>query len=340
MILFICKNRTSSYGCERSSGLVNSATFAVNMFQDNGLEAKLVHVHDANGIDRMVHKFHPRHVILEALWVTPDKMAELLRIHKKAHWIVQVHSKIPFLSMEGIACDWIVKYNELSKKCDNLSISFNTGITAQSFSDVIGGKFLTLPNVYWPKDYSDSKHRRRELHKGHIDIGCFGALRPLKNQLIQAFGAILFAKAVGKPLRFHINCDRIEQNGDGIFRNIKALFDATPNATLVCHPWEHHDAFMRTVGKMDLGLQVSFTESFNTVAADFVWQNVPIVVSHDIDWMCNRMKCSADSAYDIAACLMSAYKCGRRGIKEYKKHLVYHNKQAMINWLDVFGKKR
>ena len=36
---------------------------------------------------------------------------------------------------------------------------------------------------------------------------------------------------------------------------------------------------------MDLGLQVSLTESFNIVTADMINVGVPILVSDDIDWL-------------------------------------------------------
>jgi len=41
---------------------------------------------------------------------------------------------------------------------------------------------------------------------------------------------------------------------------------------------------MKLVSSMDLGLQVSFTETFNIVAADFVVNRVPIVTSNEIEW--------------------------------------------------------
>ena len=35
---------------------------------------------------------------------------------------------------------------------------------------------------------------------------------------------------------------------------------------------------------MDIGLQVSFSETFNIVAADFVSNHIPVVVSKEINW--------------------------------------------------------
>ena len=61
-------------------------------------------------------------------------------------------------------------------------------------------------------------------NKSTIDIGAYGAIRPLKNQLLQALAAIKFAESIGKTLRFHINITRIENNGDPVLKNLRNLF--------------------------------------------------------------------------------------------------------------------
>src|SRR5215475_1365432 len=93
-----------------SSGLYNSAKFAYELLLANGFETKLVEVVDANSIDREVHSYRPDVVIIEALWVTPDKLAENARLHPSVKWIVRLHSEIPFLALEGIAVEWIKGY--------------------------------------------------------------------------------------------------------------------------------------------------------------------------------------------------------------------------------------
>ena len=98
-ILFILKQRLDSYG-GTSVGLINSAIFVCNTLISHGVEAKVVIVKDANDIDREVMKFKPSHVILEAIWVPPYKMVELLSInrYKKVQWIIRIHSKTSLLS--------------------------------------------------------------------------------------------------------------------------------------------------------------------------------------------------------------------------------------------------
>jgi hypothetical protein len=46
---------------------------------------------------------------------------------------------------------------------------------------------------------------------------------------------------------------------------------------------------------MDMGLQISLSESFNLVSADFVKNHVPILVSDEIDWLPKQVKIRATS---------------------------------------------
>ena len=114
-LLFICKQKhiySNTANAPIASGLYNSAQFVVNMLNHNGVQAKLVHVVDNNCIDREVTLYNPTHVIIEALWVAPEKFKVLTKLHPKVKWVIRLHNEIPFLANEGIAMDWIYKYLE------------------------------------------------------------------------------------------------------------------------------------------------------------------------------------------------------------------------------------
>ena len=280
-VLFILKKRQSSHTgyASVSSGLLNSARFVSDMLNKNGIESNLVEVQDNNCIDREVSKYRPTHVIIEALWVVPSKFEVLTKLHPNVQWIIRLHSDISFLANEGIAIEWIYEY----LKYDNVKISANDWETNFNFELLTNKEFVYLPN-YYPVGFFNINHPKPFFRKV-LNVGCFGAVRPLKNQLIQAVAAIDFADTYKKKLRFHINTQRIEGRGEPVLKNLRELFENNPRHELVEHGWLSHNEFIDLVQRMDIGLQVSFSETFNIVSADFVNNNIPVVTSNEVDWV-------------------------------------------------------
>lgn len=283
-VLFICKQRPASYGA--SYGLLNSCRFLCNALHRLGVEAKLVEVIDNNAIDKEVHQYKPTHVFIEALWVVPEKFEVLIPLHPHIQWHVRLHSNTPFLANEGMAIDWIKKYAKLTKKFSQFHIAPNSHKMANELFQSLAIRTIYAPNIYVPHEEFGDVVVKSPIEKHHdiIDIGCFGAIRPLKNQLIQAMAAMAFADEVGKTLKFHINYTRVETHGENAHRNLVALFEGSKHK-LITHDWMLHEHFLQLIGSMDLGLQVSFSETFNIVAADFTFMKVPIVGSPEIEWL-------------------------------------------------------
>jgi hypothetical protein len=280
-VLFICKDRTKHYGYDFSYGLINSATFVSNFLNLTQVDSKVVTVIDANGIDKVVHDYKPDYVFIEAIWVPPLKFSILFKLHPKVKWVIRVHSKTAFLSTESLALTWLKEYRDLGKVNPRFSIAFNNYETNYIMNEVFGFGASYLPNLY--VIYNPYGKSKKVNHGTFVDIGCFGALRILKNQLPQAVASMIFAEYEGLILRFHINENNVESN-TSIVKNLKALFEGKAHE-LIVHPWQSHKDFIGLVRQMDLGLQVSYSESFNIVAADFVDNGVPILVSEEIDWL-------------------------------------------------------
>ena len=312
--LFILKERTVKWSVDdgyggygsHSSGLHNSATFVVEMLNNNGVESKLVTVVDHNCIDREVFKHKPKIVVIEAFWVTPEKLIELVKLHPRVRWIVRNHSELPFLSHEGMAMDWAMRYLDIP----NVMLSSNSERATKDFRALLSSRYpnftikqiveKTLPLMNY---YPTENHPIPDVFKKgdpYLNVGCFGAIRPLKNHLNQAIAAIRFSQSLGRQLRFHINGGRVEGNGEPILKNLKQLFSHLP-AELVLHDWLDHSKFEELVRTMDIGMQVSFSETFNIVTADFVNNNVPVVASDEIAWVDPHYRADPTSVDDIVA---------------------------------------
>lgn len=351
-VLFVCKKRIDSYGI--SFGLLNSASFIANKFDeekargyDNAhhgqidlapsprcdVECSVVMVTDANSIDREVALFKPTHVIIHALWVTPHKLEELVKKWKSVLWVIRIHSKIPFLANEGIAFNWLCKYNEIMRCNENVTVSGNSKPFNDDLEDTMGLRTIYLPNIYCPALYDEESSIKSIVKsKDTIEIGCFGALRPMKNHMNQAVAAVKFANKIGKNVNFHVNADRIEQNGEQVIKNLRSYFGCIDGHALVEHPWMSHQDFIEVVKQMDIGMQVSFSESFNIVSADFVWNNIPMVMGEDIDWAPAIFSADPNSTDDMVCKLKWAW-YGRWGLQKLSKNsLDKYNNEAFRIW--------
>ena len=286
--LFIHKQSGSYATTEApSSGVRSSVSFVVDMLQQHGINAVLAEAVDGNSIDALVTKYRPRRVVLEALWVTPEKLAELLRLHPEVRqWTVRAHSEIPFLAQEGCAVDWLTRIGRLG-----VEVAFNSAQTVEDWRVLDHATYL--PNYYPLRAPSTAASNGSDYH-----VGCFGAIRPLKNQLIQALAAVKFARYLNCPLVFHMNGSRIEQFGQSNLKNIQAAISFA-GAKLELHPWLPHTEFLELVASMDICMAVSLSESYCIVAADAVSMGVPLVGSAAISWLPKRSRARVDSVDDI-----------------------------------------
>jgi len=315
--LFICKQAIqcddTSYGYFRKfSGLFNSARFVSDMIKSLGMVSVIEVANDNNDIDRLVTKHKPEFVFIEALWVVPEKFAVLQKLHPKVKWVIRIHSELPFLAMESISMDWSIRYIRDYK---NVYVAPNSVEMTKDLKNIIASaganpeRVIYLPNYYPVEDVSFAPKKLEVdvvTDKKIINIGCFGAIRPFKNQLTQAVAAIKFAETMGYKLRFHINGNRVE-SGDNNLKNIRGLFKHQIIHELIEHPWQRHEKFMETMSKMDMTLQVSFTESFNIVAADSINAGVPVVASSEIEWVHPFFYAKPTSAASISCAMMRTW---------------------------------
>lgn len=343
-ILFILKHRDYPYSddCpysngELSSGLYNSARLVKEMLHDElGHTTEIVHVKDNNHIDREVHRFKPDVAVIEAYWVVPEKFEILTRLHPKVVWVVRNHSSVPFLALEGIVVDWSLRYMNYP----NVILACNETRTDLEFANLIAvlkptwdekhirTRCVLLPNYYPAKIHACSVEEEAFIDsKSHhmIDVACFGAIRPLKNQLMQAITAIEYARIKNLHLRFHINYSRVEQGGNPILRNLRALFKNISNHTLVEHGWLDHDAFLKLCRKMDLGMQVAFSETFNITTADLITNKIPVVTSSEIFWVDPKFYAEPTSSESIFNAMDRALRTQNAWKKNLQRLQTYDN---------------
>lgn len=338
-VLFILKKR-SPYGFSAgydtaSSGLYHSARFCFETLLRAGVTTRIVVVNDNNNIDREVAAFKATDVIIEALWVVPEKFEVLRRLHPGVRWIVRVHSELPFVANEGVAMEWIQRYLRMAY----IYVSGNS-VRLDEELRTIAGKGWEHKVLYLPNCYNDFNSLPRYGNDGGpVNIGCFGAIRPLKNQLIQAVAAIKFADTVARSLRFHINAGRIEQQGNSVLKNLRALFAGMPpRYQLIEHPWMPRPDYLRLVRRMDLGMQVSLSETFNITTADMVSRDVPVVVSPEVSWVSSFYQADPTDSNSIARRLRFAWAFSGIGLHRVNTYRLRRFAEHSAHlWVKQFG---
>lgn len=340
-LLFVVKERAVYDTKTRAYGLYNSCRFVSKALQRNGVSSFVVQVVDGNAIDKEVAFYKPTHCFIEAIWATPAKIEELSKLHPKVEWIIRLHSMIPFLSNEGMAFEWMNDYINLRKKGVKITLSCNNE-KLHSYLKPLYKYVSYTPNIYEPEDQASLlKFDFTELNA--FNVGCFGALRPFKNNVHQAILAIRFADEIKKKLKFHVNVSEHEQNVAGpILKNLREVFERT-NHELIEHPWYEHVDFLELVKAMDFGMQLSLTETFNITAADFVHCRIPIVASKEINFVSNATKVDVYDDEKIMKAIYNAFyrKTFVHGVMNSRHDFLEeslglldeHNKEAIRDWI-------
>lgn len=356
-VLFLLKDRTYNNVYAESYGLINSSKQIAGYLRDLDYYVRIEAVIDGNSIDRELHKYRPAIVIIEALWVPAYKLQELVSMHKYRNikWIIRVHSEIGFLSAETNALQYINEYLRIREAHPNVHISFNSEkintemnliYGSQKYDNSSASPFDYLPNIISVTKLDKHHHTKTHRDKHVISVGCFGSLRLMKNQVFQAMCAMRMANDAKKILHFHVNTQATNTNQiNPILNNLRELFSNTPHR-LIEHRWLNHDDFLNLIhDKIDIGMQLSYSESFNIVAADFVVAGVPILVSNAIDWLYTLKGSTTD--YEDAVCKLKIMywisripmlaminkKLGRLALSNYNITAKQHWKRMLHNLL-------
>jgi len=347
-VLFILKRREDYNQIKHSpqglsTGLFNSASFVDGMLNDMGIESAMEVAIDNNCIDRLVNKHKPTHVIIEALWVVPQKFDILTRLHPTVKWIIRLHSEMPFMAGEGMAMDWLGDYVTYK----NIDIGVNAPRMLDEVRDYLRiakgwtksqteQRIVYMPN-YYPQNY---QLKSFNYNKDSIDVACFGAVRPLKNHMLQAIAAVKFAERIGKKLRFHINVGRVEMKGDPVLNNLRGFFQHLYDSghRMIGHEWRPREGFLELCSEMDIGLQCNFSETFNIVSADLISQGIPIVGSYEIPWATCWFNSRPAESNEIADAMIRTYEFPKINVWLNQRNLTKYTNNTKNIWFKLFTK--
>ncbi len=85
----------------------SDASFSIN---EVGLQAKKIEVDNEGSIEHEVNDFHPTHVVIESIWVNPERFAILTHIYPHIMWIIRVMPEAAAIVRDGMGKEWLLEY--------------------------------------------------------------------------------------------------------------------------------------------------------------------------------------------------------------------------------------
>jgi hypothetical protein len=276
------------------------------------------------------------HIVISALWVPSAIISALAMAFTDITFTVLSHSNVGFLQVEPNAIKLLREEFVLSHGLLNFRIAGACKRYTDWVPKAYGVNAYWLPNLY---DLSTTPTRPAPAtwRPGSIlRIGCFGAIRPLKNTLSAAGAAVEVATRLNVDTEFWVSSGRV----DGpvtVVNAVRQLLANIPKLTLKELPWCSWPEFRRVVASMNILMQPSYTESFNIVTADGVVEGIPSVVSAAIDWVPPHWQAEPDDVNDIAdktISLLHDAHAPHQGLQALKAH----NQIGLNSWKDYLLK--
>lgn len=317
-ITFLIRHR------EVPTALRNAAAYDARFINGLGHSATVVSIPEADVFPRL--NGNSDLLIVEgAGWMPVEVLAKVQRAGCRV--VVRVHAAPAFIHWEfaGTSTSFYIT----QCKAAGIGVGFVHPMLAEIYpgTDSLG--------ICYPVP-SEMPALTRHDDFRQVDVGCFGAIRPLKNQLAQLYAVALAQKTWFKHFDFffHINSTRVE--GDGyILGEIKqAAKDLC--IRLVCHDWESKEDFKESLaGNLSIGMCASLAESFCLTAADLVTAGVPTVLSYHIPWAAAGLKTDLDSmSQGVWTALENPYWLHSRNFQALKNYV----RTSQFQWGQVLTK--
>lgn len=302
-------------------GLGVTALNCGRVLKGAGLDARPWPVYDGYALEAHLHaNAGITHVVMFAPWVDTPFLRGLTARWPRVQFCVACHSNIGFLSADRWACKVIAEQADLEKDRLNFTLAGNCATFCNAIEGAYGQPVTLLPNLF---ETPAAPPPASPYVAGTVRLGLFGATRVLKNMPSGVIAACILARTLDADVQLHINSGRTE-HGDGVIEACRNLLASAPRVSLVTVPWQTWPQFSRTIARMHLCLQPSFTESFNNVTADAILAGVPSAVSTAIDWTPRDWQADADDPVqlaEVALRLLRDKTAPTRGLNALRTHV-------------------
>jgi len=262
---------------------------------------------------------HLTHAVISAPWISGKEIGAMAQEFPEIVFVVVSHSNVGFLSADPSAIHILREVVDMQMMYHNVYVGGNSHKFTDWASEAWGVNAICLPNLYSTENIFP--HHHQNWRGGPLRIGLFGANRPLKNRLTGAAAAVELSARLRVPVELVITNGR---NEGGNNKALEELTNGVPSFSICYTGWLAWPEFRRLLRSIDLVMQVSYTESFNVVAADAVAEGIPVVVSDAIDWLPHHWRAHADEPRDVtrvAESLLRDPNTAREGLRALERYV-------------------
>lgn len=317
-------------------GLTVAGYSTARFLREHGIDAHAHAVRHNVDVVHAIDKYNSTHieslthVVISAPWLSLYDVGKLVKRYRDIKFVILSHSNVGFLQADPHGISLYRQYLELSRApgFENLQVGGNCAQFTNWFQIAYGAKCVLLPNLYPSNNIRSKIWKRKKNYL--LKIGSFGAIRPEKNFMTAAAAAVAVRAMTGLNVELHMST-----GGDGCKSTtlpaIVQMTEGIKGFKLIRHDWETWEKFIQLVAKMDVLIQVSYTESFNMITADGISVGVPSVVSPVIWWTPDSWKANPDDAMDVATKTIELV-TERQNYVGYKA-LRIHNNKSLKHWI-------
>ncbi len=233
---------------------------------------------DDESLYRRVLEKTARVIILEAPTFQRPVLEDILAIGCEVNLVI--HSTISFLQVEEEAFDKIQCFLQFSSP--NFTVSNPCLYEVEGFRSYAKVPVLYFPNtlnVQFPGIFDDVVKARIENRKKSKvwRIGLFCAYRPFKNITTQLTACSIVNTKYNIPIEVHL----FEESRNPIYKNIRTL-SKNLKFNIIFHPQCKNEKFLSLLRNMDIGMQVSYSETFSYVMGEHMMFGTPTISSSTV----------------------------------------------------------
>lgn len=307
-----------------------------------------------------------------------DVSVKCVNTYKDPFWMEEINSSVDYLIVHPASCDigfltectkkmfgkvviWnhlnptgfatvvegLLYLQELIKDKDKNSKATNNweasnriivaGITQEfcTWWNAISKKEIAYLPVMYPVD--EAPVAIAPVTRSKIHIGVVGEIRLLKNNFGSVAAVVAYAeKKLGKEVVLYVQ-KKTTYDGNSSKLAIDVLCGKS-SLTLIWLPWMDREGFHQFLPRLDLIVNLSYSEAFATTVAEGINAGVISLVStHSADWIPNFWKISNLDDMPTIVERMENLIGNTQALIEGANFLEIHNKNALLLWKTFLG---